>query len=204
MSNDARQDIELRPKPIKFKYSLRLLFIVTTCVCLWLGYKTAIVHRAHEIVSRHNLVANVLAQSLATLPENTFYRLRPPGSMDQILLRTLWPERIYLYNSSLQNGLTGRIGEEPLTLDVSGLALNDNQAAIVHAIEIHFSAGLTNIGLLACSFNEPLQHGGLHHRTVLRTQSGDIQVIIDVSLGAKDTVADVTILTTDSQQLRLW
>jgi hypothetical protein len=204
MDDAAKPDLDLLRRR-RFRFGLKTLFIAVTVLCIWLGYRYVRERRTNEILARHEAVLATLTKQIAT-PFQTLYAISPGGEDE--LLRRFGHDSKRFRRATLLRVDHSSPGQSS-ALDVSKLlASGTNPTTIADRLAQHYGSALVPAG-----FEHTYTHGGSRsdlgsvsgtYRGIWTSPAGDLNVIIDAEVFAQSKTATVSILFTDSQQIRIW
>ncbi len=200
--------IEIRLPPAvarpRFRFGLKALFLFTTLLCVWLGYKYERVRRANELIARHQAVLEVIVRRIATPPEGTFY-VFGRESADQLLYKLSFPGEHFRRQTILDVGHSASSMTQDEIIDVSKLLATKKPNDVVVQLAHYYGADLASVGLQLTTSGYRGNHGDLSvSRDVWNSPNNDLVVVIDAEIDPKSQRAFVSVMLIDGQQLHLW
>jgi hypothetical protein len=191
------------PRQRQYQFGLKSLFVLTTILCVWLGYKTVRERRASEVNARFNSLLDAVVSNIGKSPPNANYRLNP-GSLSKMQQKARWPGEEFYLNTILRTGSSGRIASRTLGLDISRALATASAKSVKEKLIDHYTDGLAALNMSQRSHSANFSSERIQARSVWASPANELSAVFDVDLHVEDATAEIRILLIDSQQLNLW
>jgi hypothetical protein len=206
MINDARKSDEpsVRLGRPRFRFSLKVVFVVMTLACALLGWYVARQHQAAEIVSRNRAVRDVIERNLSSGPDKTsfvfaddlrqrsinFRQSHRPDPKQQIAQISRFSGDGSFYQTATFNEL----------LVVTQLLQDGTPSAVAAQIVKYYERGLAELGL-----RKTVQTGETERESAIwQANDHGMHIVIDVDVRPKSSTANVRIILLHNERLTLW